>query len=309
MQDALNYLPDESKAVIEKRGGLVNFLKLSPNIATHGTLVCLREDSLAVVESMHLGNGCHDVKGKVPPSETKKSWAEKVKNSGRQAGASSPVSSEMEETDMFGIMFVSQSETSSVPHDGEATKEVAMLSQPEPETPCSYDALFCDIGSQPSSALSLSPETTDVASVPPKPVPTKVVKKEKGVQTDRIKRVDFAVSTDLIPLDNHKQMYENARRERDRLSLRVRDLEDEKVKLKRSLNVEIEKTVKSAKEEVKVEMDESLNKMRMQLADEQRRFEREKKEKQDQLKAANKETKGVQEKLDKWVCLCACVSS
>lgn len=283
------------------RGGLVAFLRKSPNIDTHGSLVFLKEDSRAVVESMHLGNGYRNAKGKAPPSESKKSWAEKVKSSGRRAEASSPVSGEMEEMDMFGTMFVSAETSGGYTEDGEGSKGMAMLSQPELETTSPYDALFCDVDSQPSSTVSLSPETPEVAAAvqPAKTMPSRVSKKDKGMQTDRIKKVDFAVSTDLFPLDNHKQMYENARRERDRLSLRVRDLEDEKVKLKRSLNVEIEKTVKSAKEEVKVEMDESLSKMRMQLADEQRRFEREKKEKQDQLKASNKENKGLQEKLEK----------
>ena len=298
LQDALNFLPDESKAVIEKRGGLIKFLKLSPNIDTHGSLVCLKEDSRAVMESMHLGNGYRDSKGKVSSSNGRKTWAEKVKNSSRQADASSPVSCETEDADMFGSMFVSLPETPGVSTDGgEVSKAVDMLSQPEPES--SLAALF-DTDSQPGSNLSLSPEMAEMTVVPPpKAVPSKLVKKEKGMQTDRIKRVDFAMNTDLFPQDNHRQMYENARRERDRLSLRVRELEDEKVKLKRSLNVEIEKTVKSAKEEVKVEMEEHLSKLRMQLADEQRRLEKERKEKQDQSKAANKENKGLQEKLEK----------
>lgn len=249
------------------------------------------------MESMHLGNGYRDSKGKVPSSDGRKTWAEKVKNNGRRADASSPVSCETEDAGMFGSMFVSLPETPGVSTDGEVGKDVDMLSQPEPDT--SLAALF-DTDSQPGSNLSLSPEVAEMTVVPPpKAVPSKLVKKEKGMQTDRIKKVDFAMNTDLFPQDNHRQMYENARRERDRLSLRVRELEDEKVKLKRSLNVEIEKTVKSAKEEVKVEMEEHLSKIRMQLADEQRRLEKERKEKQDQSKAANKENKGLQEKLEK----------
>ena len=256
-----------------------------------------------MAESMHQGNDYRGEKEKVPSGESKKGWAEKVKNKAKnRAAVSSPVSCETEDVDMFGSMFSSSQESVSATHpvEEEGIKDMPVLSQPGPETP-HYDALFCDTDSQ-HSTQSLSPEMAEVPAVPPpKMAPSRVVKKEKGIQTDRIKKVDFAVSTDLLPQDSHRQvqMYENARRERDRLSLRVRDLEDEKVKLKRSLNVEIEKTVKSAKEEVKVEMDESLNKARMQLAEEQRRFEREKKEKQDQLKAANKENKALSEKLEK----------
>ena len=141
---------------------------------------------------------------------------------------------------------------------------------------------------------------SDISSSTQSPVPSvAVARKQKSVQTDRIKRVSTLTMTEPMASDNFKHMYETAARERDRLAIRVRELEDERVKLKRALSVDMDRTVKAAKSEVRQELEEVIAKLREQYTEDLKKLEKEKKEKQDQLKATNKELKLTNERLEK----------
>ncbi len=50
--DALNLLPEDKKGLIDKAGGLENFLLMSSQFKSHGELICLIEDSCVIAASI-----------------------------------------------------------------------------------------------------------------------------------------------------------------------------------------------------------------------------------------------------------------
>ena len=50
--DALNLLPEDKKGLIDKAGGLENFLLMSPQFKSHGELICLIEDARVIAASI-----------------------------------------------------------------------------------------------------------------------------------------------------------------------------------------------------------------------------------------------------------------
>ena len=306
LQDALNHLPDDRKELIEKRNGLDNFMTLSPRVESHQGLLCLKEYSKAVAESIEMeqNRSASLVKNFVKQPDCVSgvgSQEDGVKwivgdgvgdgdgvggDGGREHGVSSGLSTpgEQDEVGMFGGMFNEQVSMTS----GPPSRVNSYSSQKSRDV--SYVSLLTEQTDNSKTTVATQPQV--VAKKPP-------VLKEKGVQTTRIRKVDFAMVTEGISMDNYKQMYENACKERNRLSLKVRNLEDDKVKLKRLHSVEVEKTIKQAKEDAETEANGKILTLRMQHGDEMRKYEKEKKDKQDQLVAMKKEMKSVQDKLER----------
>ncbi len=56
LSDALTFLPDDKKLLVETAGGLRRFLLRSPNFKTHGDLLCMSEDSHVVAASIVCGS-------------------------------------------------------------------------------------------------------------------------------------------------------------------------------------------------------------------------------------------------------------
>ena len=330
---------DQKEIIGFKQNGLHNFLLLSPRVKFHEGIICLQEFSSVVVESIRMeqsrsysalaknterelsergegeGNKRQPSEGEERGHRRKSSdkgeggerghrgklsdkgeggerGHKKQSNEGGDRGYVkeekdvnlSPqlsVASETEDSGMFGGMFDSLSSTTPPLRTNSYSSQ------------WSVEGVCTSISS--SHTHDPAPSVTPPVALVKKPPVTK----EKGIQTTRIKKVDFAMVTDAISMDNYKQMYENACKERNRLSLKVRSLEDDKVKLKRSHNVEVEKTVKQAAEDARAAADEKVLSMRMQHGDEVRKYEKEKKDKQDQISACKKEIKALHEKLEK----------
>ena len=278
-------------------------MTLSPRVESHQGLLCLKEYSKAVAESIEMEQNRSsslaknfvkqpDCVGGVGSQEDGLKWiiGDGVGNGdgvgGREHGGSSGVNTpcDQEDVGMFGGMFNEQFSMTS----GPPSRVNSYSSQKSRDM--NYVSLFTEQTDNSKTAVATQPQV--VAKKPP-------VLKEKGVQTTRIRKVDFAMMTEGISMDNYKQMYENACKERNRLSLKVRNLEDDKVKLKRQHGVEVEKTIKQAKEDAEADANGKILTLRMQHGDEMRKYEKEKKDKQDQVVAMKKEMKSVQEKLER----------
>ena len=311
LEDALNFLPDVSKEYVTKRGGLIPYLRYSPDLAFHGELICTKEDGAAVAASMKLkSDPLPNVWGRSNPTT--------IGSLMGKAGKTAPLVTSGRGKSEAKVKPALESESSQISLQNFFSSDKDSEQWPLADTPTKSNSSSGSQGLEPTSFVaknivdtkrdkSSSPEDrvasqlgSDISSSTQSPVPSvAVARKQKSVQTDRIKRVSTLTMTEPMASDNFKHMYETAARERDRLAIRVRELEDERVKLKRALSVDMDRTVKAAKSEVRQELEEVIAKLREQYTEDLKKLEKEKKEKQDQLKATNKELKLTNERLEK----------